>query len=353
MIAAFFLVLTPIILVHELGHFIAARLSGIRVDEFGLGFPPRMMVLFERGGTLYTLNWLPLGGFVRPAGEDDPTVPGGLAAASKKARFFTLAAGSIANMILAAVILWVTFMIGTPAIATDVVAVGSVKADTPAAVAGLQEGDIILQAGGIAIDSFQRLTEAVEANQGEPMPLLVERDGGQTQLTITPRLEGQYDPATDGPLGISIVHPRTGEWQRSGPIEAAAMSVQSIAEFVWLTIRAPAMLISGELSPSEARPVSIIGISQIAGQAAETTATTGDWSSLLSITAAISIALGLTNLLPLPALDGGRILFVVIEALRGRRIAPEREGMVHIVGMMILLGLMVVLMIQDVINPIF
>ncbi len=113
-VGAFILVLTPIILIHELGHFIAARLSGIRVEEFGIGFPPRAVKLFERSGTIYSLNWIPVGGFVRPAGEDDPSVPGGLAAASKRARLFTLAAGAGANFIFAAVIFWVAFMIGPP-----------------------------------------------------------------------------------------------------------------------------------------------------------------------------------------------------------------------------------------------
>lgn len=351
-IIAILAVLAPIILVHELGHFIAARLSGIRVDEFGLGFPPRAVTLFKRGDTIYTLNWLPLGGFVRPAGEDDPNVPGGLAGASKRARFFTLSAGALANFLLAGVILWVTFMVGTPIYDREKVAVGGVRADTPAQTAGLLEGDIILEAAGKPVDGYEALNSEVTRHQGQTMMLLVERDGQLLTLEITPRAEGSYNPDIEGPLGIAITYPPTGEWQRAGPIEAAGRSVESIYEFTSLTLRAPAMLISGELTPAQARPVSIIGIGQIAGQAAETTADTGDWSALLSIAAAISIALGLTNLLPLPALDGGRILFVLIEAVRGRRIEPEREGTVHLVGMLVLLGLMVVLMIQDIINPI-
>jgi regulator of sigma E protease len=112
------------------------------------------------------------------------------------------------------------------------------------------------------------------------------------------------------------------------------------------------MLISGEITPSEARPVSIVGISQIAGQAAESSASSGNLFPILSMTAFISVALGLTNLLPIPALDGGRILFVLIEAIRGRRVEPEREGMVHVIGMLVLLGLMALLIVQDIINPI-
>jgi regulator of sigma E protease len=106
-LGGFFIVLTPIILVHELGHFFAARLSNIRIEEFGLGFPPRALKLAERNGTIYSLNWIPLGGFVRPAGEDDPTIPGGLAGASKRARLFVLFAGAGANFLMALVVFWI------------------------------------------------------------------------------------------------------------------------------------------------------------------------------------------------------------------------------------------------------
>ena len=132
-IGGFLIVLTPIVLVHELGHFLAARLSNIRVEEFGFGLPPRALKLAEHKGTVFSLNWIPLGGFVRPAGEDDPTVPGGLASASKRARLFVLSAGAGANFILAIILFWVALMIGTPAVAISYVNPGS-----PAETAGLQ-----------------------------------------------------------------------------------------------------------------------------------------------------------------------------------------------------------------------
>ena len=138
-IGAFILVLTPIILIHELGHFVAARLSGIRVDEFGLGFPPRAVKLFKRGDTLYSLNWIPIGGFVRPAGEDDPTVPGGLAGASKRARLFTLSAGAGANFLFALIIFWIAFMIGPPEYE---IGIPEVRPESPAYSAGILAGDV-------------------------------------------------------------------------------------------------------------------------------------------------------------------------------------------------------------------
>jgi regulator of sigma E protease len=121
---------------------------------------------------------------------------------------------------------------------------------------------------------------------------------------------------------------------------------------VTLTLQLPAMLINGQITPQEARPISVVGISQIAGQAAESSASSGSLYPILTMAAIINIALGLTNLLPIPALDGGRILFILIEAVRGRRIEPERESMVHVIGMLILLGLMVLLIFQDIVNPI-
>lgn len=346
MIGAFALILTPIIFVHELGHFVVARLFNIRVEEFGLGFPPRAVTLFERNGTVYSLNWIPLGGFVRPAGEDDPSVPGGLAAASKTARFFTLAAGAAFNFVLAFVIFWFAFIIGPSAVAVE-----NVIPDSPAEAAGLQAGDVIVEVNGLEVENSGILVEAVTTNAGEEIDLLVEREGEPLALTMVPREEGEYDPSEEGPIGIGLTHKSSRRWAL-GPLESATASVESIWQIIELTVRAPIMLIQGDISAEQARPVGPVGISQIAGQTAQYTAATGDWFQLLRITAFISVALGFTNLLPIPALDGGRILFVLLEAVRGRRIEPEREGLVHLVGMLFLLGLMFLLIIQDIANPI-
>jgi regulator of sigma E protease len=343
-IGGFLIVLTPIVLIHELGHFWAARLSKIRVDEFGFGLPPRAVKLFERNGTLFSLNWIPLGGFVRPAGEDDPNVPGGLASASKRARLFVLAAGSGANFLFAIFLFWLALVLGSPAIQVNEVNPGS-----PAAIGGLQSGDLILEVDGRIVMNPGALVNTVYELAGTPIELMILRDGVRESIEVTPRLAGEYDPATEGPLGIGLgAGPRISR----NPIEAIGGSVGFMWEYIALYGRLPSMLMSGEITAQEARPVSIVGISQIAGEAAETSASSGNLYPLLSITAFISVALGLTNLLPIPALDGGRIMFVLIEAVRGRRIEPEREGMVHVIGMLVLLALMAVLIVQDIINPI-
>lgn len=346
-IGGFLIVLTPIVLVHELGHFIAARLSNIRVEEFGFGLPPRAMKLAERHGTVFSLNWIPLGGFVRPAGEDDPTIPDGLSAASKKARLFVLTAGAGANFIMAMLVFWVAAMIGSPA-----VAISGVSPNSPAQEAGLMVGDVILEVDGLKADNSRDIASPMYEKGGLPVELLISRAGEEINLTLIPRRDGEYDAATEGPIGVSLAITSTGERIRRGPIEASISAVNSIWEYVTLFVQTPAMLIRGDISPEEARPVSVIGISQIAGRAAEVSATNRNLFPLLNMIAFINVALGLTNLLPIPALDGGRISFVLVEAIRGRRIEPEREGLVHVVGMLVLLGLMVLMIVQDIVNPI-
>jgi regulator of sigma E protease len=348
-IGAFILVLTPIIIIHELGHFIAARLSGIRVEEFGLGFPPRAATLFKRNGTIYSLNWIPIGGFVRPAGEDDPSVPGGLAGASKKARLFTLSAGAGANFLLALVLFWIAFMIGPPRFE---IAIPEVQPDSPAMLAGIQAGDVLVEVNEKEVTGSDVVVEEITGSAGVPVEIIVLRGEEQLAFMVTPRLPGEYDSETEGPTGIRLEGRRMNENVSMGPVQSLAMSGQTMFDVVWGTLRAPVMLIRGQITPSEARPVSVVGLSQLAGRAAEETANQGDWFPLLWFAAVISVALGFTNLLPIPALDGGRIMFVLVEAVRGRRIEPEREGMVHLVGMLFLLGLMLLIIVQDIVNPI-
>jgi regulator of sigma E protease len=354
MIGGFVLVLSPIIIIHELGHFTVAKRFGIKVDEFGLGFPPRAIKLFERDGTIYSLNWIPLGGFVRPAGEDDPNVPGGLAAASKTARFFTLVAGSVFNFVLAFVILWFAFLVGPPVYDEARVAISSVSAESAAAIAGLEVNDIFSSIDGRPVetsDPIAFLQEAVRGSDGAPLEMVVERDGELINLVVEPNV------ATDGlervvSIGVGLTNVATGERNSMTVGEAAIESADTMWTVVSLTVRAPAMLISGELTPAEARPISVVGMSQIIGSQAENASSTGDWFGLMFFAGIISVALGFTNLLPLPALDGGRIMFVLIEAVRGKRMEPEREGLVHLVGMLLLLGLMVLMIVQDIVNPI-
>jgi regulator of sigma E protease len=353
-IGAFILVLTPIILIHEFGHFLTARYFNVKVDEFGIGFPPRAATLFTHKGTVFSLNWIPLGGFVRPAGEDDPNVEGGLASASKTARFVVLFGGALFNFLAAILVFWFAYaVVGVPQFDQSRVSIATVQPGSPAEAVGLQEGDVIVSVNGETVaDSMTLVQEQLAENAGQQVALTLDRAGELVSLDVRPRLPEEISP-NEGAVGIILSRPELGERERQGAVAALGASVQSSWNVVYLTLSAPAMLIRGQLSAQEVRPLSPVGISQIAGRTAEATATSGDWFPLLNMIAVINVALGFTNLLPLPALDGGRIMFVLIEAIRGRRIEPEREGMVHIVGMLLLFGLMVILIVQDLVNPLF
>jgi regulator of sigma E protease len=346
-IAAFILVLTPVVLAHELGHFLAARLCGIRIEEFGLGLPPRAAKLFTRKGTLFSLNWVLIGGFVRPAGENDPTVPGGLAAASWPARLFVLTAGAGANFLLAAVVLWLAFMLGPKA--TEITAV---LPQSPAMSAGLQPGDVLLTMNGVKVDSPRIIADIGFGWSGQPVTVTVLRDGEEVMTILTPRRTGEYDAAREGPIGIEVDQLTGNVYLHRMPHEAAEEAVNYLSQVVTMTLRAPGMLIRGEISGEDARPVSVVGLSQIAGKAAANSVITSSFFPVLLMIGLINVALGLTQLLPLPALDGGRIVFVLIEAIRGRRITPARETAVHRAGMYVLLLLMIVLILRDLFDPI-
>ncbi len=350
-VLAFFLVLGPIVLVHELGHFVAALRLGVRVEEFGLGLPPRAVTLFERGGVLYSLNWLPLGGFVRPAGEDDPTVEGGLAAASKRVRFVVLVAGATANFLLAFVLLWFAYLITEVPVYDDSrVAIVSVDEGSPAAQAGLLPDDIILAVNGQPIADTEPLVAAVQDAPGQPVRLEVQRGTERLALTVTP--EAMPNDPSRGRVGVGLGAAATGETIRYGPVAAAGQSLSQIWRVISLTVRVPVMLVQGRLTVEEVGLIGPPNIARASRQSAQLSLTSGDWFPFLSFVAFINVALGFTNLLPIPALDGGRILFVLLEALRGRRIPPEREATVHMVAMMFLLGLMVLIFVNDLLNPI-
>ena len=342
-VLAFFLVLTPIVIIHELGHFIAAIRNNIRVEEFGLGLPPRAAKLFERNGTVFSFNWIPLGGFVRPAGEDDPTVVGGLASASKMARFTVLVAGGLANFIAAFLLFWLAFAITE--FPVDVAFV-DVNQGSPAELAGLQANDRIEQVNGVVAKSIDDVVTAVQTSAGNPITFDIIRAGTSQTIIVQP------DMNENAPhIGVTIGFDETGRTVRYGLVESATESVRQIWEIITLTLRVPIMLIKGQVDVGDVGFVGPPGIAKGIRESAAASYETGEWYRFLSFVAFINVALGFTNLLPIPALDGGRIMFVLIEALRGKRIEPEREALVHIISMVFLLGLMALIFVNDFINP--
>ena len=481
-IIAFALVLIPAIIIHEIGHFLAAKAAGITVLEFGLGIPPKVTRLFMWGETEFTLNLIPLGGFVRPLGEDlvgpvkeekvkrdrdrlqemydeadeEAFAPDGERAelrargvakmksvneATPKQRIFFMAAGALANFVSAIVLFIIIALIGLPEVVGARVQVMNVPPESDFAQASVQVGDAIEQINGEYFASFRDLLDTFQASDGEVLTLtmLNTETGEHYEVTLMPDAEtltgyifiigiaeespadeagilpgdlivainGQpltteEDPTSDlrraseefvgQPMSVTLLRdgelldaqfiPRADPPEGEGAIGVVIRSQFGLLDDVRLTeappvqemipqpvgtavsygfgrtletfeviASIPGRIIRGNLTPEEARPVSIIGISQVGGQFLQQSIRNQQPVIIMNFIALVSIFLGISNLLPLPALDGGRILFVVIEIIRGKPVSPEKEGKIHQIGILLLLGLGVLIMLYDLLNP--
>jgi regulator of sigma E protease len=455
-LASFGLVLVPLVIIHEFGHFIAAKLVGITVLEFGIGFPPRAKILFTRNGTMYTLNWLPIGGFVRPYGEDfvRPKAPDELGSdeqeirergikhpksvfqATPWQRMAFMAAGPGINFLAALLLFIFVALIGQP-FARANVTVYDIRPDSPANQAGLQQGDVIVSFNGHSVDSADQFNTLVKDNVGQQVTLVVDRNGQQIETTLVanaveptniervyvesvqqdmPAYAAGFKPEdlitavdgneitsvaqlqdytkahngeamtvtvqrgtqqidisvvpkkdTDGVprigIGIAGVQPsaigvtavnrdETTHTRALGPGAAIKTGADEFVNMQKTMVQFARDVIAGRVALSEARPVSPVGIGQIGAPVFKQSLTEGKMYPIVLFAALISIALGITNLLPIPGLDGGRILFVVIELIRGKPMEPEREGLIHLIGVMLLLGIIFITVINDIVNPI-
>jgi regulator of sigma E protease len=299
-------------------------------------------------GTEYTLNWLPLGGFVRMLGEEGLSGKGSFGDAPKRWRAITLLAGPGMNLIAALVVFTAMYATGYPDLP---ILVRDVAADSPAGQAGMRTDDIIVSVGGSSVRRIDQVQTYVGAHRGSPVNLMIKRGDELLPMTVTPRTVDQT-PEGQGAMGVQLGNPETYTL-RSYPLgQAAMLAFSDMGDTVQQIVTLPTKLLSGLLKPSEARVMGPVGISQVAALSVQRTIDTGESWWILSLVAQISLALGITNLLPLPALDGGRLIFVLIEAVRRKRVSPEREAVVHLIGMAMLLGLMVLITIQDIGNPI-
>ncbi len=348
-ISSLLIILSILVFVHELGHFVVAKRSGIRVEEFGWGYPPRLIKVWEHDGTIYSINAIPFGGFVRMPGEDDPSVPDGFAMRPKLTRLAVLFAGPFMNFVLAAVLFASSFIIGMPVPSGEQVVIVGISAGSPAAEAGLQEGDVVLKMNGKPLADLSDFIERTNASKGKEVTLTIERNEEMLSISLTPRIN---PPDGEGAMGVAI-NGKPIAWEvKHLPLGQAVLNgVEQTAEVVLLTVTAPILLLRGSISPEAARPVGPVGIARMTGDAAEQAVNQGWWFPVIQLTAFISAALGITNLLPIPALDGGRILFILIEAVRRKRIDPRKEGMIHLIGMALILALMFLVTVQDIVSP--
>jgi regulator of sigma E protease len=332
--------LSVLIIVHELGHFFAAKATGVPVEEFGIGFPPRIYGQKWRG-TIYSINWIPFGGFNKIAGEVDPKVPKGLASRGYGVRMLVLSGGIIMNLLLPFVLLAVAYMVPHDVVEGKVV-VEDINPDSPAEMAGIKAGDTVIGIEGREVKNGSDISRYIQLNLGSEITMTVLHADATTEtVELTPRWR---PPEGEGAVGILY---RTEDAvtvsESYPPWEAIPIGARSCIEALVLYKNGIAGMILGTIPFTPAGPV---GIVQVTGEVARS-----GISPVLELTAFISIAIGITQLIPFPALDGGRMLFVILEWIRrGKKVSPRTEGIVHSVGFMILLGLLVLITYQDIIR---
>ena len=341
-IVSFLAVIAVLIIAHELGHFITAKAFGVKIEEFGLGYPPRLFGL-KRGGTIYSLNALPLGGFVKMTGEEDPKAAGSLASKGVGTRLIVLSAGSLVNALLPLILFSIALMLPHVVVNQQVVA-KEVATDSPAEMAGIQTGDIFISVNGKPVNNTFDLTRYIDLNLGKEITILVEHSDLTTEeVALIPRWQ---PPPEQGAIGLAIDVDLANATEvvatESLPFwKAIPLGINQTIETLLLFKNA---ILGILLGTTELEPVGPVGIAQITGEVAK-----AGPSPLLEWTSIISINLAIINLLPLPALDGGRIAFVLLEWVRrGKRISPQKEGLVHMIGFVLLMGLILAITYQDI-----
>ena len=421
-------ILAILILVHEIGHFSAARAIGAKVEEFGIGFPPRIKG-WMRDGVLWSINWLPFGGFVKVMGDDGKSDdPGSINNKSPLQRAFFLVAGSAMNFLLAIVLMII--VVGAQGISQSSTYIASVEPDSPAAAASWQPGDRIVEVAGVPVEGSGDISAHSREFADVPMSVVIERGGQRIDTTVTPR---SNPPAGQGATGVTISEvavanldvksltadspladsglqpgdtivsidgqPITDAFKLQSALASSSdktvpVVVKRGTEESTLDVAFPALdensdmlaqlgldltvqpifervpllqVIPTGVAQAWEQTGQMLGglrdlftgrapLNQIAGPLGMGQATSEIvsasplplWVTLANLAILLSLNLAVLNLLPLPALDGGRLLFVIIEILRGgKKVAPEREGVVHFTGLVLLVGAMVIIFVLD------
>lgn len=343
-IIAFILILGILIFVHEFGHFISAKLCGVKVEEFGFGFPPKIFRI-KRGETYYSINWIPLGGFVKLLGEEDKNKdPRSFFMQPIWKRLLIIVSGVIMNFIFAIFILTIGFSVGmTPIVSepstlggsqqTEIIIAGTTK-DSPAEKAGLESGDIVT--GFNSVEDFQNFTKS---HKNEEITLSIKRDHKPTSVNV------KLSEDAEAPLGVALAQAtlvKLPPFQafKAGVIEAGKTST-AIFKFLYNFFHD--LFTGKKVSDQVAGPVGIFTITkQAVGLGI---------GYVLQFMALLSVNLGIMNILPFPALDGGKAVFLLAEAIRGKKIVKvELENLIHWIGFIILIALVILITYNDIVR---
>ncbi len=343
---AFVVVLGILIFVHEFGHFIVARRLGVGVTKFSFGFGPKLFGV-KRGETEYLVSAIPLGGYVKLVGESDgDEVPDSLRARSFshkpiRVKMAVVAAGPLGNLLFAVLVFWIVFLGGVPVLTPKI---GNVLPDSPAARAGLKGGDVVVRIDGEAVSTWEELAARIRREgTGRELSLTVRRDGKEITVRVAPEIrEGRSD------FGEKVQEPKIGivagqeiVRKKLGPVPALLSAGKETGKFVELTVMVVVKLLTRVL-PSDTLGGPIL-IAQLAGdQARQGVYPFAYFLGLLSVN------LGILNLLPIPILDGGHILFFSIEALRRKPLSPQARAMAQQVGLAIILMLTALVFYNDI-----
>ncbi len=346
----FIIVLSVLVLVHELGHFWTAKKAGAKVEEFGIGFPPTLFS-WRRGETKYSINIIPFGGFVKILGEDESEIkkPGSFGSLSISRRAIVLVAGVVMNFLLAVVLLTIVSGLGQVKFLDESsegyknlpLQIIQVMPETPATEAGLKAGDevvsVFIGENVIEMDRASQFRDIIKKNEGEELFLNVRRGGEDLSLNITPR---QNPPEGEGAVGVFVgkIGKQASPWWRA-PWDGFKIAINMTLAIIMFVGK----LFSGGVELSHiAGPV---GIATLTGDAIRL-----GFTYLLNFVAFLSINLAILNILPFPALDGGRILFLFIEKIKGSPVKKSIENTINTIGFALLIVLMILVTWQDIIR---
>ncbi|MCL5113962.1 MAG: M50 family metallopeptidase [Patescibacteria group bacterium] len=359
-ILVFLLILTILVLIHEAGHFFVAKKLGIKVEEFGFGLPPRAFGI-KKGETIYSINWLPFGGFVKLYGEDDAgggkiqtkdqrpktkDLSRAFFARSPWQRAVVVLAGVFMNFTLAVVIISYFFGIAGVQSPGDQVIIREVIKDSPAYIAGLKTGDIIKEINGTRITSPAKLIATTKIYLGEKINLRVEEKlDNKTEVKNIQIIPRKNYPSSEGPMGIAI---SPNIVIKKYPLyQAPFVGLAEALKDSWMIASGLGMivfqlLVHAQVPKGVAGPV---GIAQLTGQFVAIGPL-----AVLSFVSLLSLNLAILNVLPIPALDGGRLFFILIEGITGRKVSARFESYAHAVGMVLLLALIIIITLSDIIR---